>query len=175
VPTETLEAYVKIWSHVGYEMGIVPELLPTSYAEAGRLANLIIDDQIDAEAARESEYTKVLLNSLLDFFRSEAPPGMKWVPAALMRHMFHGEHEWIADALGVPHHRIREAVVGAGIRVEAKVFNHRLFRIGTRFIPTIMFAYDRAGRPSFRVPSELAEKWGIKIPGLREVLDETPI
>ena len=88
------EGYVHAWCVVGAQLGIDPELLPLTRAEATELADTIYRRQHGASAAGEQ-----LMDVLLAQMELAMPWGLRKLPRTLVRQM---TRPGVADLVGVP-------------------------------------------------------------------------
>ncbi|AKT39621.1 oxygenase MpaB family protein [Chondromyces crocatus] len=107
MPQQDAEDLVHLWRYVGYLMGVEPELLPGSFAEARRYGEMIQATQGEPDAD-----SRALVHALLHGYVTAARTAQQRefaekrlrVGAALMRFL-HGEA--LADKLGVPRSSVR--------------------------------------------------------------------
>ena len=161
------DAYLHLWSVVGFLLGVRGDLLPLDRASAAALDPLVRRRDLAATAAGP-RLTAALLK-LLD----ECGPGhlMRGLPAAGMRHMLGDE---VANLLEVPRARFASLVLG-GMRPLFEMLNlgpahnRALAAIARRFTRAVMveFIHIERGphRPAFAVPDHLRAAWAL--PGSR--------
>lgn len=151
-------AYLEAWQAVGRMMGIVDELIPRTVDDAAALMAIIERRQVEP-----CDEGRALTASLLEMLEGHTPPGLKGVPPALMRTLLPAP---VADALGVPHSSLEEHLVRAGISIghaldvlTGSAVRRRVFRqAGLHFIQACL-SFELGGRPAFRIPLELHDRW----------------
>jgi len=160
LPPDQQQAYLETWLAVGQLMGIEPELLPATVAEAKALTALIERRQVaDSPEGRE------MMTALLHMMQSNVPMAFHTVPGCLIREFLPTD---VAQFLGVPSHRFEEEVIRLVERallplerfidVEAK--RRALVRGFSLHLLGWMIAVETDGRPTkFTLPQSLTEAW----------------
>ncbi len=98
------EAFLHLWSVIGYLMGVKEELLPQNLREAFHL-----DKNIAKRNFKPSEAGRVLTKSLIKTLESFVPNALfKTIPTANMRFLLGDE---LADMLGIPALEIQKRLV----------------------------------------------------------------
>jgi hypothetical protein len=158
---EEREAYLDSWQAVGLLMGIRPEMIPDTFADAK-----ILTDTIEGRQIRASSEGKELLQDLLDLQRRLLPRYFRGVPPALMRRLLPRE---VSDFLGVPDSVPHRWLVSGLVLIARTVdrFTHRssqrlnVFRFVTLRLIQSMIDHN-LGRPArFSIPLELGEAWRV--------------
>jgi hypothetical protein len=156
------ESYLAAWREVGRIMGVMPELLPPTFADAERLTRAIESDQVlsgippsDPAWANGRLMTAALL-AVLD---SKMIPGM---PSALMRMFLPAD---VADGLDVPKRPVPDWLVRHTVRsfgwldrnlLERFTRPSRVLRHMSLDLMELMLQWERGGnREPFRVPDSL--------------------
>jgi len=153
VEPELAEDFLYLWQVIGKMLGIMPEAIPTSMAEAEQLAYAIRDRQHG-----RSEAGIAMTRALLDMHRQLTPfPALLggWAPALMRRLCGHG----LADLLDVPrslwdpiicHERMTWLALAA------------LNRWGTRWMDHQVFVLNGYRRAPFDIPAQLRKRWRLK-------------
>jgi hypothetical protein len=157
VSNDEAEEYLAAWKVVGRLMGVLPELIPVDFDEAGELT-----ETIEARQVAPGEVGHGLTKALLAVLDAKTAPG---VPAALMRRMLPGA---VCDGLGVPRDKVRDGLVVA-LSGLVRLVDPVLRLLGTRTAAYRRFSMDlvqylierdRGGeRAEFRLPTELHDFW----------------
>ncbi|MEZ5041912.1 MAG: oxygenase MpaB family protein [Saprospiraceae bacterium] len=92
-PEDTLEAYLHTWTGIGFLLGIDPDLLPATLAQARHLQEKILRRQEGA-----SEAGQLLTQALLQFAHDTLPRRLDATPELLIQHLIGRER---AQLLGV--------------------------------------------------------------------------
>jgi ACT domain-containing protein len=88
-----MEDFIFLWRYIGYQLAIDPELLPTSFQEAYKLAKLIRKRNF-----KKSMEGIELTRELLQYYRSVVPPNQAKFINAQVRHYIGPE---VSDYLGL--------------------------------------------------------------------------
>lgn len=156
------QAFLEAWLVVGALMGIEPQLLPRTIADAAAVTALIERRQI-----AESPEGREMMAALLGMMQTNMPKAFHTVPASLVRE-FLPPH--VAEFLGVPSHRFEEEVIRLGQRalvplerfVDLEAKRHALVRAFSVHMLRWMIAVDLDGRPNrFMLPDSLSEAWSL--------------
>jgi ER-bound oxygenase mpaB/B'/Rubber oxygenase, catalytic domain len=157
VSNDEAEEYLAAWKAVGRLMGVLPELIPVDFDEAGELT-----ETIEARQVAPGDVGRGLTKALLAVLDAKTAPG---VPAALMRRMLPGA---VCDGLGVPRDKVRDGLV-VGLCGLVRLVDPVLQLLGTRTAAYRRFSMDlvqylierdRGGeRAAFRLPTELHDFW----------------
>jgi hypothetical protein len=158
------EAYIHVWNLVGYQIGILGDLLPLSWE----------DSQTLWDEGRRREYgptpegrelTRAAIDCMKELFAFTHLPGL---PATGIRHYLGNE---TADILGVPKADWTRVIFELMHRTD-RLYEFALVRLpGTGPIASLLGRrvwqgfemYGRDGqRPAFQVTDELKEAWGMK-------------
>lgn len=159
------EAYIHSWNLVGHQIGIRDDVLPLDLEDSRALWEIIKKrNYAPSEAGRE--LTGAAISCINDLVRV---PFLRGLPATGIRHYLGDQ---TADLLGVP---------GADwtrlfflfVNVTDWVFEHTIQFLPARRILTAMLGRrmlegfevcERGGdRPSFAIPDELKQAWGMSI------------
>ena len=97
------QAYLETWLAVGLLLGIEPQLLPDTVAEARATTELIERRQV-AESPQGREMTAALLGMM----QSNMPHPFKSMPGCLIREFVPAN---VATFLGIPSHPLREEMI----------------------------------------------------------------
>ena len=163
------QAYVDTWLVVGRLMGIEPELLPRTVADAKATTELIERRQI-AESPQGREMTAALLGMM----ETNLPHPFKSMPGCLIREFVPAN---VATFLGIPSHPLREELIRLAdgalrplerfIDFEAK--RHALVRTFSIHLLRWMINVEMDGQPArFAIPDALQEDWQIAPPDSEE-------
>jgi hypothetical protein len=170
---EDKDAYVHIWANIGKALGLVDELLPSSFEDAKSLARLIRERQIAPSAEG-----RAMAAALVSGFKSMLP----WyagavVPAALRFFLrsdpFDGRD--IAELLDIRAERTVERLVDSAFALSRLVErwtrrerHSRLLREWSRHYVRGLLRQNLAGaRATFAIPSTLMDAWGVSSPVAR--------
>ncbi|HSU61714.1 MAG TPA: oxygenase MpaB family protein [Bryobacteraceae bacterium] len=163
VPETDQEAYLHCWRIVGYLLGIREEMLPKDMTSAEALSMSIARRQF-GPCPEGQEMTKALVGML-----GNVVPGdlFRHVPPMLIRY-FLGE-QW-AGWLGIAESPWTEMAVAplrllgmqaSDILNDSKAARALAEKFGHLLIGAIVYI-DRGGnRPSFTIPAELRQQWGV--------------
>ena len=163
------QAYLDAWLAVGQLMGVEPELLPRTVAEAKSTTELIERRQI-AESPEGREMTAALLGMM----QTNLPHPFKSMPGCLIREFVPSN---VATYLGIPSHPLREELIRLAdgalrplerfIDFEAK--RHALVRTFSIHLLRWMLRVELDGQPArFAIPNTLQEDWQIAPPDSEE-------
>src|SRR5262249_55749940 len=159
VPSDQAQSYLDAWKVVGRMMGIVDTLIPTTVADANELA-----DRIFSRQTNPSDEGRAMTTALREAMKARVLPPFKGFVDAMFRYLLPDE---VADGFGIPHRRVEEAAVEAGIplakwldvlfggTVRRQVF--RDFSIQVLLALTFIEAGGR--RTNFHIPRELSDAW----------------
>lgn len=150
---EEREAYLATWFHIGRQMGLTPDLIPTDFRSAKQLTKAIQDRQI-----RPTATGREMLIPLLATLDSKSLPG---VAAASMRRCLPRR---VADGLGVPRQPLLDFfllvgtwVIGVAdrwlVRVKGRSGIYR--RVGMLLVGELLLRQRGGSRPNFALPDSL--------------------
>lgn len=156
------QAYTATWLHVGRLMGVAPDLLPATVAETRVLTATIEQRQVAPSAEG-----RAMTAALLGMMEQNLPAALSSVPGALLREFLPPA---VADGLGVPQHRITEALITAadhlirpferladreaGRHIWVRAFAVRLLQ----WMESVELGDERA---TFTVPDSLHDSWAM--------------
>ena len=160
---EDAEAYVHVWNLIGYQIGIRPDLLPISAADATGIANTIFDRQrAPSDAGRELTASAIAcLQGMLVLKR------LRGLPASGMRHYLGAD---VADMLAVPPADWTRRIFAATRWFDASLNgalrwipgHHSLLAgVGRQLIRGFEAAEQDGGRTTFDIPDELRSAWRV--------------
>lgn len=163
------QAYLETWLAVGRLMGIEPQLLPRTVADAKATTDLIERRQI-AESPQGREMTAALLGMM----QTNMPHPFKSMPGCLIREFVPAN---VATFLGIPSHPLREEMIRLAddalrplqrfIDLEAR--RHALVRSFSVHLLRWMINVEMDGQPArFAIPDALQEDWQIAPPDSEE-------
>ena len=157
------DAYLHAWRIVGHVLGIRPDMVPQTMAEAEALARIIQRRQY-AACPEGQGMTAALVQMMRHFL-----PGNVFdaAPAALIRYLMGDAY---ADLLGVERHaaievlaeplRHIDAIIGKELHASEPVA--RLAEIFSRKLLDAIVWVGRGGkRIPFTIPTELRQAWGV--------------
>ena len=157
------EAYVHCWNVVGHLLGIRDDLLPISAAEAKALAMAIAAHQFGPTTDGQS-LTSALIGMLVKML-----PGDVFDPVPrLMIRYFLGQQwaQWLgvedgflADLAAAPL-RLGELTFSGAIE-DSKTMSAIAEKAGQAVIDSIVYVARGGNRPSFAIPLELRQQWGV--------------
>ena len=163
------QAYLETWLAVGRLMGIEPQLLPRTVAEAQATTALIERRQV-AESPEGREMTAALLGMM----QSNLPHPFKSMPGCLIREFVPPN---VATFLGIPSHPLREELIrlaDGALRplqrfVDFEARRHALVRSFSVHLLRWMLKVELDGQPArFAIPDALQEDWQIAPPDSEE-------
>ena len=157
------EAYVHCWNIVGHLLGIHDDLLPASAAEAKALAMAIAAHQFGPTADGQS-----LTTALIDMLVKVLPGNVFDPVPKLMIRYFLGQ-QW-AQWLGVEDGFLA-GLVAAPLRLggltfsgaieDSKTLSAIAGKAGQALIDSIVYIARGGNRPSFAIPVDLRQQWGV--------------
>jgi hypothetical protein len=160
------DAYLHVWSLIGFLLGVRPDLLPLTRADTELLMPIVRRRQYGA-----SEAGRVLTAALLDQARRITPAGLRGLAATTVRFYIGDE---TADLLAVPSSDWTRLMFGPLARLtkmlSAERAHRRLLarfsnRAGLALLQLAIDAGRSGGRPPFAVPTVLADRWGVSVTG----------
>lgn len=163
VPAADREAYLHCWRVVGYLLGIREELLTKDIPSAEGLSMTIARRQF-ASCAEGEEMTKALTGMLASIVPGDV---FRHVPEFLIRYFL--GMRWAAW-LGIADHPWTELVFAplkflnmqAGdILNDSKAARALAEKFGHLLIEAIVYVERDGNRPSFTIPVELRQQWGV--------------
>ena len=163
------QAYLDTWLVVGEVMGIEPQLLPRTVAEATSVTALIEKRQV-----ADSPQGQEMMAALLGMMQTNLPHPFQSMPGCLIREFLPPD---VATFLGVASHPLEEEVIRFGdealrplqrfIDFEAK--RHALVRRFSIELLRWMLKVELDGQPArFALPDALHEDWQIAPPESEE-------
>src|SRR5688572_78224 len=163
------QAYLEAWLAVARLMGVEPELMPRTVADARATTELIERRQV-AESPEGREMTAALLGMM----QTNLPHPFKSMPGCLIREFVPSN---VATYLGIPSHPLREELLRLAdgalrplerfIDFEAK--RHALVRTFSIHLLRWMLRVELDGQPArFAIPNALQEDWQIAPPDSEE-------
>lgn len=141
-------------------MGIEPQLLPATVAEAKALTAIIERRQV-----AESPEGREMMAALLAMMQTNVPMAFQTVPSCMIREFL--PHE-VAQFLGVPSHRFEEELIRLAQRAllpverfaDAEMQRHALVRAFSLRLMGWMINIETDGRPNkFTLPESLQQAW----------------
>jgi hypothetical protein len=163
------QAYLEAWLVVGGLMGIEPELLPATVADAQAVTALIERRQV-----AESPEGREMMAALLHMMQANVPAAFQTVPACLIREFLPPD---VATFLGVPSHRFEEELIRLAQHalqplerfLDMESRRHALVRAFSLHLLRWMITVDLDGRPTrFRLPESLHQGWELAPPDSEE-------
>ena len=159
---EEQEAYLQSWQAVGHLMGVRPELIPRTVADAKQLTAII-----EARQIAPSPEGKQLLQATLQMMDHASPKFTHGIPPAVMRYLLPPN---VSDFLAVPHSTVHKWVLATMIgfaRTIDTLTRRRRWRAAvfrTVTVHLVQWMLDlELGRPArFEIPLELATAWNVK-------------
>jgi hypothetical protein len=157
------QGYLHVWNVVGHMLGVHDDLLPADMAQATALA-----DGIAAHQFGPSQDGKDLTKALVDMLAQILPGNMfDRMPAIMLRYLL--GKEW-AGWLGIDEGILQElaaqpirwlGLVFGGAIEDSKTIGTMAEQMGKLLVGSIMFVERGGNRPSFAIPAELREVWGV--------------
>lgn len=158
------DAYLHVWSLIGFYLGVRPALLPLTRAQTSVLMPIVRRRQFGPSASGRE-----LMAALLEQGTRLAPPGLRGLPASTVRYYVGDE---TADLVGVPpsdwSRLMFRPLAELSRRLSLERIHHRLLRalserIGFGMLALAVRAERYGGRPAFRVPTSLAARWNLTV------------
>jgi hypothetical protein len=156
-------AYVHCWNIVGHLLGVHDDLLPGNQTEAKALSNAIATHQFGP-----TQEGKDLESALIDMMGHVLPGNVFDRVPALMTRYFLGK-EW-AEWLGVQEGFLAE-LAAAPLRIFGLEFGGLIEnsshvaalaqRVGELLINSLVYVERGGNRPSFAIPTDLKQQWGV--------------
>ena len=163
------QAYLDTWLAVGKLMGIEPELLPQTVADAKATTELIERRQVaESDAGRE------MTAALLGMMQTNMPHPFQSMPGCLIREFLPSN---VATFLGIPSHPLREEairLVDHALRplqrfVDLESRKHAVVRTFNIHLLRWMLNVELDGQPArFSIPKTLQEDWQVAPPDSEE-------
>jgi uncharacterized protein (DUF2236 family) len=163
------QAYLDAWLAVGRLMGVEPELMPRTVADAKATTELIERRQV-AESPQGREMTAALLGMM----QTNMPHPFKSMPGCLIREFLPSN---VATFLGIPSHPLREELIrlaDEALRplerfIDFEQKRHALVRTFSVHLLRWMIRIELDGQPArFALPNSLQEDWQIAPPDSEE-------
>lgn len=163
------QAYLETWLVVGQLMGIEPQLLPRTVADATSVTALIERRQV-----ADSPQGQEMMAALLGMMQTNLPHPFQSMPGCLIREFLPPD---VATFLGVPSHALEEELVRLGddvLRplqrfVDFEARRHALVRRFSIELLRWMLKVELDGQPArFALPDALHEDWQIAPPDSEE-------
>jgi len=163
VPPADQQAYLHCWRIVGHMLGLQPTMIPANMEEAEELSATIARREFAA-----SEYGVEMTAALVNMLASMIPGDIFRLTPRLMIRYFLGE-EW-AKWLGVYESAWVDAAAAPlrflGLERSDILNNCDAMRklaqhVGKLIIGSIVFVERAGNRPSFAIPADLKEQWGV--------------
>lgn len=158
---EEQEAYLQSWQAVGHLMGVHPQLIPQTMADAAILTAKIEKRQIAA-----SPEGKQLTAALLQMMDHASPRFAHGIPPAIMRELLPPN---VADFLGVPqstlHKWVLKAMIGTARAIDTLTARRKGRTVVFRWLTVHMVQWMidlNLGRPArFEIPLTLINSWNV--------------
>ena len=163
------QAYLDTWLDVGTLMGIEPQLLPRTVADAKAVTALIEHRQV-----AESEQGRDMMAALLGMMDTNLPKMFNAMPACMIREFLPQD---VATFMGVPSHKLEETMLRLAddallplqrfVNREAK--RSALVRAFSIHMLRWMLNVELDGQPArFAIPDALQQDWQIAPPDSEE-------
>jgi hypothetical protein len=156
-------AYLHCWQVVGTLLGIRPELIPADLASAKALAEAIARRQF-APCPEGVYMTDALVKQMQYVLPGDLFDG---IPPLLIRYFLGAEH---ATMIGIRDDRFAGVLSGplrlGGMTISDLMRDSRVIaqiteRLGQVLVQSLVYIQRGGNRPSFAIPSELRQKWGV--------------
>jgi hypothetical protein len=157
------QAYLHCWNIVGHMLGVHDDLLPNNSAQAKVLADAIATHQFGP-----TQDGKDLTQALVDMMDHILPGTVFHKMPAIMIRFFLGKewagwlgiHEGFLEELAVKPIRFLGLTLG-DLTEDCKALGDMAEKMSTLLIGSLMFVERGGDRPSFAIPTELREVWGV--------------
>ncbi|HVE86195.1 MAG TPA: oxygenase MpaB family protein [Myxococcales bacterium] len=163
VPAADREAYLHCWNVAGHLLGIRPELLPRDVRQAEGLALAVARHQFGP-----SEAGRALTRALVEMMEHILPGNIfDPLPGLLIRY-FLGERwaSWLGlegspnlELLAAPL-RLFNLELGEALR-QSRALTVLAERVGKLLVEAAVYVERGGTRPSFSLPTELRQQWGV--------------
>jgi uncharacterized protein (DUF2236 family) len=163
------QAYLETWLAVARVMGVEPELMPRTVADAKATTELIERRQV-ADSPEGREMTAALLGMM----QTNMPHPFKSMPGCLIREFVPSN---VATFLGIPSHPLREELIRLADKalqplerfIDFEKKRHALVRTFSVHLLRWMIRIELDGQPArFALPTYLQEDWQIAPPDSEE-------
>jgi hypothetical protein len=157
------QGYLHCWNVIGHLLGVHDDLLPANAAQAEALA-----DAIAAHQFGPTQDGKDLTKALIDMLAHILPGDLFYKMPAIMLRFFLGK-EW-AGWLGIEEGFLAELAAQPirflGLTFDGKIEDSKTLgdmaeKLGNLLIGSLMFVGRGGNRPSFAIPTQLREVWGV--------------
>jgi hypothetical protein len=161
------EAYLHVWSYVGFLLGVHPDQLPLTRTDTKALMAAVRRRQFGASASGV-----LLMGALLEEGRKLTPPGLRGLPASTVR-FFVGDTT--ADYLSVPPADWTKVFFGplkrlthalSAEKAHRALLRNLSDRVGLGMLQLAVSAERSGKRPDFAIPTVLADGWGVTTTGV---------
>jgi ER-bound oxygenase mpaB/B'/Rubber oxygenase, catalytic domain len=157
------EAYLHCWQVIGHQLGILGDVTPVDIASARALAGSVARRQF-APSAEGKDMTRALVETMQYMLPGNLLDGL---PALFISYFLGREH---AGMIGIGQDGLAD-VVAAPLRIGGTVFSGLLRdsqplralaeKVGQLLINSIVYVERGGNRPSFTIPAELKQQWGV--------------
>lgn len=157
------QAYIHCWNVIGHQLGLRDDLLPAAPAQAKALADAIAAHQFGPTQDGQ-DLTKALSDMLCHIVPGDVFNDM---PPVMMRYLL--GKQW-AQWLGIHDDFLRDAAAKMlrflgktfpDITDDSKALADVAETAGKLLIGSLMFVERGGDRPSFAIPAQLREVWGV--------------
>jgi len=157
------EAYLHCWNVAGWLLGIRRELLPRDEARATDLAHAVARHQFGPSPAGRD-----LCGALVKHTAYHLPGNAFEHLAPVMIHYFLGEQwaSWLGLPPGLSFERLAGLVRALDLRVSelfagSRALSRLVELAGLKFLEAAIYCERGGNRPSFAIPQELRQEWGV--------------
>jgi hypothetical protein len=157
------EAYLHAWLVAGHMLGIRPELLPPDVASGKELASAIARRRF-APSIEGQTLTKALIDKMAgtlpgDVFRDVAPFLIGYFLGKQWAGWLGVEQPEYASALAAPLRMF--GIDTQHLLTDLPALSLFAEKFGRKLIDSVVFVERGGNRPSFAIPSELRQQWGV--------------
>jgi hypothetical protein len=157
------QAYLHFWNVVGHMLGVRDDLLPANLDQAKALSNAIASHQF-GPTQEGQDLTKALVDMLVHILPGDV---LNRMPQIMIRFLL--GKEW-AGWLGVSEGFLAElaarplrffGLTFGNITEDSKALGNMAEEVGKLLVGAIMLVERGGNRPSFAIPTELRQVWGV--------------
>jgi mpaB/rubber oxygenase-like protein len=157
------EAYLHCWLVAGHLLGIRQELLPPNFDSAQALAAAVARRQF-GPCPEGKEMTKALVQMMANTLPGDA---FRNVPPLLIRYFLGQEWaSWLgieegafAQVLSAPLHFL--GIEASTLLQNSAALSRLAEHVGQLLIESIVYVERGGNRPSFTIPTQLRQQWGV--------------
>jgi hypothetical protein len=157
------QAYLHCWNVVGHLLGVQEDLLPANLDQAKALTNAIAAHQF-GPTNEGQDLTKALVDMVAHVLPGDL---LNRMPQIMIRFLLGKERAgWLGISEGLPAELAAQPLRFLGqtfgdITEDSKALGYIAEKAGNLLIGALMFVERGGDRPSFVIPTELRQVWGV--------------